>query len=159
MVTRHAMGPWLHLSVHCRGPNWHCTGQLIPRHCTSRHILCCSSFPLRPIHRGRIRYHRRLRPLIPAIQWLYTRLNLSKNPLPHYICRGQHNFFPSTLPRPLWNTTTILRLPRRLHNMKHSILYGIIHLAYSSNPDGIHSLRGFRIKTRGLNSRTHNNQP
>lgn len=159
MITCHAMSPRLHLPVHRGRSDRNRTGQLITRHRAPRHILRCSPLPLCPINRSRIRHYGRLRPLIPTIHRLYIRHNLSKNPLPYHICRSQHNLFPSALPRPIWNTTTILRLPRRLHNMKHSILHRVIYLTHSSNPDSIHGLRSFRIKTRSLNSRTHNNQP
>lgn len=159
MITRYTMSSWLYFPIHRGRPDRNCTGQLVARHRTPRHILCRSPFPLRFIYRGRICHHGRLRSLIPIIHRLYTRLDLSKNPLPHHIRRSQYDLLPSTLLRAIRNTPTILRLPRRLHNMKHSILYRVIHFTHSSNPNGVHSMRGLRIKTRSINSRTYNNQP
>lgn len=159
MITRYTMGSWLYFPIHCRRPDRNCTSQLITGYRAPRHILCRSPFPLCPIYRSRICHYRRLRPLIPTIHWLYARLNLSKNPLPHHVRRGKYDLLPSTFPRTIWNAPTILRLPRRLYDMKHSILYRVIHLTHSSNPNSVYSMRGLRIKTRSINSRTYNNQP
>lgn len=159
MIASYTMSPGLYLSIHRRRSDWNCIGQLITGHCAPRHILCRSPLPLCPIHGSRLCHYRRLRPLIPTIHRLYTRLNLSKNPFSHHICRSKHNFFPSTFPRPIWNAPTILRLPRRLYNMKYGVLYRVLYLTHSSNPNGLHSMRSLRIKTRSINSGTYNNQP
>ena len=157
MIACYTVSPWLYFPVYCRRPDRDCTSQLVTRHRTSWYILRRSPLPLRPVHRSCIRHYRRLRPLIPTIHGLHTRLNLSKNPLPHHIRGSQYDLLPPTLFRPVWNTSSILRLPRRLYNMKHGILHRIIHLSHSSNPNGIYSLRGLRIKTRSINSWTNNN--
>lgn len=157
MITRHTMSPWLYFPVYCRRLDRNRSSQFITGHRTSRYILCRSPLPLRPIHRSCIRHYRWFRPLVPTIHGLHTRLNLSKNPLPHYIRGSQYDFLPSTLFGPVWNTSPILRLPRRLHNMKHGVLHRIIYLSHSSNPNGVYSLRSLRIKTRGINSRTYDN--
>lgn len=152
MITSYTMGPGLYFPIYCGRPNRNCTGQLITRHRTPRHILCRSTLPLCPLHRGRICHYRWLRPLIPIIHRLHPGLNLSKNPFPHHVRRSKYNFLSSALPRPIWNTSTILRLPRRLHNMKYSLLYRILHLTHSGNPNSIHSMRSLCIKTRSINS-------
>src|SRR3712207_7518941 len=41
--------------------------------------------------------------------------------------------FRSTLPWPLRNTTTLFRLSRRIHNMKHHFIHRIFYFTHSSN--------------------------
>jgi len=47
---------------------------------------------------------------------------MTKNSIYSYIYRGQLNLLPTTLPRISRNTTTVFRLSRRLHFMKHHLV-------------------------------------
>lgn len=97
--------------------------------------------------------------MIPTILRLHTKLNLSKNSLPHHIRWCKYDIFPTTLPRPIWHATALLRLPRCIHHMKHRIFHRLIYLPYRSNSYGLHDLRSLRIKTRSLNRRIINPKP
>lgn len=142
------MSPRLHLSIHSRRSNRHCPIKLFPWHRTPRHILRSSPFSLCPIYRSSIRHYSRLCSLVPIIFGLHPRRHLSKSPLRHHICRSKHNILPSTFSRPFRNTSTIFWLPRCLHHMKYSILYGVIHLINSRTCNNFHNLRGIRLQTR-----------
>eukprot|EP00069_Balaena_mysticetus_P017319 bmy_10397T0 len=121
------------------------------------HRLHGCTLPLSIINRSCIRYNGRLCTLIPTILRLYTQLNMSKNSLCNYICRCKYNLLPTTFPRSIWNTTTIFRLPRCIHNMKHYLINKLIHFTNSSNINNFHNLRGICIKMRSLNSRANQN--
>lgn len=159
MISSNIMSSRLHLSIHSRRPDWHCPSQLLTRHCTSRHILCRSTFPLRLIHRGCIRYHGRICPLIPIIFRIHSKRDLSKNSLPDYICRCKYNLLPPALPRSIRHATTLLRLPRRVYHLKHSIFHRLIYFTNCSDPHGIHDLRSLCLKTRGINRRINYHKP
>eukprot|EP00069_Balaena_mysticetus_P015272 bmy_09133T0 len=58
---------------------------------------------------------------------LYTQLNVSKNSLCNYICSCKYNLLPTTFPRSIWNTMTIFRLPRCIHNMKYCLIHRLIY--------------------------------
>ena len=145
MITSYTMGPRLYFLIHSGRLNRDCFSQLIIRYRTSRHILRSSTFPLCFIYRSSFCYHRRVRPLIPPILRIHTQPNLSKNPLHNYIRRSEYNLLSTALPWSLRNATSLLRLPRCIHNMKHYLLYRILHLAYSSNTYSLHNLRSIRI--------------
>src|SRR3712207_8750175 len=81
------------------------------------------------------RSYRRIRSLIPSILMIHTQPNLSKNSLYNYIRRGQYNFLPTTLPWPLRNTTTLFRLSRRIHNMKHHFIHRIFYFTHSRSEE------------------------
>lgn len=159
MISSNTMSSRLHFPIYSRGPHRNCPRQLISRYCTPRHILCSSTLPLRTIYRSCICHYRRVCPLIPTILRLHTQPSLSKNPLPHHICRRKHNILPTTFPRPIWNATTLFRLPRCIYHMKHRIFHRLLHFPNSSNSYSFHNLRSLRIKTRGLNRRTINIKP
>lgn len=73
---------------------------------------------------------------------------MSKSPLRHHIRRSKHNILPSTFPGPFRNTTTLLRLPRCLHHMKHCLFYRIIYFTNSCSHHDLYNLRGLCFKTR-----------
>lgn len=142
------MSPWLYFPLYGRRTDRDCLSQFLTRHCSTRHILRSRPFPLRPIDRSRIRHCCRIRALIPPIFRLYPPQYLNKNPLWGNVCRSQPNLLPPTLPRPSRHASTVLRLPRRLHPMKHSFIYRLPSLPRSRYYVPIHYLRGFRGQTR-----------
>lgn len=142
-----ALSPGLYFPLYRRGPNRYCVSQFLPRHCAARHILCSCTFPLRPFNGGCLCHCSRLCALIPAIFRLHPSLNLNKNPLRSHVPRGQPNILPSTLPRSCWDASTILRLPRRLHSLKYSLIYWLHGLPRGSNHVPIYYLRSFRRQT------------
>lgn len=148
MRNTNIMGPRLHFPIYSRWSNRHRPSKFIPRHCSSRHILCRSPFPLCPINRSSIRHYSRICSLIPTTYRIYTTFRLNKSPIPSYIHRSKHNLFPPTFPRACRYTTTLLRLPRRIHFMKRSLLYWILNLPSSRHHIPIYYLRSICLKTR-----------
>ncbi len=142
-----SLSPRLHLPLHSRRLNWHCPSQFVPRYCSSRHILRSSTLPLRPFHGSRVCYCRSLCSLIPAVYRLHPSQHLNKNSLWNYVHRSKPHLLPTTLPWPSWNASTILRLPRRLHTVKHSLLYWVPNLPRGSNHVLIYYLRSIRRQT------------
>lgn len=128
-------------------PHRYYFSKFFPRHCLTRHLLCSSSFPLRPVNRSRIRHCCWVRPLIPLIYRLHPARHLNKNSLWYYVCRSQPHLLPPTFPWPCWHATTIFRLPRCLHPMKYSFLYRLTSFPSGSHPFPIHHLRGLRCQT------------
>lgn len=147
MIPRNTLSPGLYLSIHRRRPDRHYLSKLIPRHCTTRHILRRCPLPLCFINRSRLCHHRRLHPLIPFIFRLYIKPNLRQSPLHRYIRRCKPNLFSTTLPRLIWNTPTLLRLPRCLYHMKHPVICGLLYFTNSNNSNNLYNLRSFRLKT------------
>jgi len=64
-----------------------------------------------------------------------------KGPIRCYICRGKPNILTTTLSRISWYTSTILRLPRRLHHMKCYLINRINNFICKSNNILIHYMR------------------
>lgn len=147
MRPTNAMSPRIHFPIYHWRPNRNCPSQLLTRHRPTRHLLRSSPLPLRPINRSGICNPSRIHPLIPPIHRVYTPLNMSQSTLRGNVRRSKPNLLPTTLPRPSWHATTILRLPRRLHTMKHYFISRITHLPNSCNHTSIHHLRSLRIKT------------
>jgi hypothetical protein len=85
-------------------------------------ILRSSTLPLCTVNRSSICNHRRIRPMIPTIHWAYYKPKVTKGSIRCYICRGKFEILPSTLPRTIWYTPTILRLPKCLYHMKHYLI-------------------------------------
>lgn len=141
MITSNTMSTGIYLFIHSRRPNRNRISQFISRHCFTRHLLRSSPFPLCLVNRSCIRHYCSFCSLIPTIYRIYSKLHMSKNPLRHYVCRSKHNIFPPTFSRFIRNTTTLLRLPRCLYNVKHSILYGVIHFTNSCSTNSIYNLR------------------
>lgn len=138
------MSPRLYLPIHSGRLNGNCLSQLVPRYCTSRHLLCRSTFSLCTINGGCIRHYGGLRPLIPALHRLYTTWHLIQNPLCRNICRRQLNILPPTLPRPRRNAPPILRLPRRICPMKHRLLNRLTNLIGCCDYIPIYLMRSIR---------------
>ncbi len=138
------MSPWRYLPLYSWRPNRNRPGQLLPRHRPSRHVLCSSPLPLRPVNRSRICHCCRLCALIPPILRLYPSQHLNKNPLWSNVRRSQPNILPPTLPRLSRNASTVLRLPRRLYPLKHNLFNRLPNLACSRNYVPIHHLRSVR---------------
>ena len=158
MIAGHTVSLRLYLSFHSRRFNRYCAIKLIARYRSPRHILCSSPLPLRSLNGSGFRNHRRIRPLIPLIHRLYAKRYLSKNSLHDHIRGSKHDVLPPTLPRPIRYTPTILRLPRCLHHMKHSIFHRFIHFINCGHANNLHNLRSIRIQTRSTNCRTHLNK-
>lgn len=145
MVSCYNVSPRLYFLIYSRGFNWNCLSQLFPRYCSSRHILRCRTFPLCFINRSCICYYRGICSLIPTILRLYSQRYMSQNPLRNYICRRQYNLLPTTLSRAIWHASTILRLPRCIHNMKYYLINRLIHFPNSSYTNSFHHLRSICI--------------
>lgn len=145
MISRNTLSSRLYFSLYHRGLNRYRVSKLIIRHCTTRYVLCCCTLSLCTIDRSCICYHRRLHSLIPLIFRLYSRPNLCQSPLHHHICRCKFNL-PTTFPRLIRNTPTLLWLPRCLYQMKY-LIHRLLHFPSSSNTNNLHNLRSLRLKT------------
>lgn len=126
---------------HSRGPNRNCPSQLLLRYRSPRYILRSCPLPLRIVYRSRIRHCSCLCSLIPTVHRLHTAQHLNKNPLWGYVCWCKLNILPSTLPRPSRNAPPILRLPRRIHPLKHCLLYRLVNLTHRSHHVPLYYLR------------------
>lgn len=138
------VGTRLYLPLHCWRTNRHCLSKLFLRHRLARHLLCGSTLPLRPFHGGRLCYYSRLRALIPLIHRLHPPRHLDQGPFWGYVRRSKPNILPPTLSRPSRHASSILRLPGRLHTLKHCLLIRLARIAYSGYHVLIHCLRGLR---------------
>ena len=147
MRSPYTMSPRLHLPIHHWRANRNRTGKLLPGHRPARHLLRSCPLPLCPINRSSLCNPGRFHTLIPSIYRIYPSLNMSQSPLRSNIRRREPNLLPPTLPRPSRYTTTILRLPRRLHTMKCHLLRRLTNLPNSRNYASLHHLRSLRIKT------------
>lgn len=147
MRPTNTMSPRIYLPIHHRRTDWNRSSKLLTRHCTTRYLLRSSPLPLRPINRSSICNPSWFHTLIPPIHRIHSPLNMSQSPLRCNVRRSQLNLLPSTFPRPSRYATSILRLPRRLHPMKHYLLSRIAHLPNSRNHTSLHHLRSLRIKT------------
>lgn len=152
------VGPWLYFPIYCWRTDRHRPSQLVPRHRTTRHILRSSPLPLCPLNGGRVRHRSCLRPLIPPIFRIHSPLHMNKNPLWSHVCRSKSNLLPPTLLRSRRNASTILRLPRRLHPLKHSLIHRLHDLPRGSNYVPLHHLRSLRRQTRSKLSRTYSHK-
>lgn len=121
--------------------------KFLNQHYSPWHLLCCSSFPLCPIHRNCIWNLWRNCSLISFIYRIFTEPFVVKTPFFHYIFGSQLNFFPTTFSRTKWYTTMILRLPRCLYFMKYRFINWITHFLSSSALIHNYYLRSFYIKT------------
>jgi len=84
--------------------------------------------------------------MIPTIHRGYYKPKVTIGPIRCYIRSGKPNSLPTTLPRISWNTSTILRLPRRLHHMKCHLINRINNLVRKSNNIPIHYMSKNYIK-------------
>ena len=134
------------ISIHNRRPYWCGTSKLINWHRITWHLLCSSPFPLRFINRSSICNHSRICTMIPFIHWAYHKPKMIKSTIRCYICRGKPNILPTTLRRTSRNTSTILRLSRCLHYMKHHLINRINNFIRKSNNVPIYYMRKNYIK-------------
>lgn len=141
------LGPRLHFPFHRRRTNRDRPSQLFPRHCSTRHLLCSCPLPLCPLNRSCLCYHGSLCTLIPPILRIHPPQHLNKNPLWSNVRGCQPNLFPPALPWTRRNASSILRLPRCLRTMKHSLIYRLPNLACRSHYVPIHPLRSIRCQT------------
>lgn len=153
-----AVSSGLHFPLHGRGAHRDCTSQLLPRHCSTRHILRSSTLPLCSVNGCCICHHGRIHALIPTIFRIHPSQHLNKNPFWGYVRRGKSNFLPTTLPRASRNATTVLGLPRCLYPLKHGVFNWITNLFSSSNYVLIYSLRSICRQTGSIISRAYHNK-
>lgn len=142
MRPPNALSPGVHFPLHHWRTNWNCPSKLLPRHCPTRHVLCRSPLPLRTLHRGRFCNSSRIHPLIPTPYRIHLTPDMSKSSLRSNIHRSKPNIFPTAFPRTSRNAPAILRLPRRLYNVKHRVLYRLPNLNSSGNHTTLYYLRG-----------------
>lgn len=156
MIPRNALSPGLYFPFYRRGFNRYRTSKLITGHCTARHILRRSSFSLRLVNRSSFRHYRGVYSLISFIFRLYSKSSLRQSPLHNYICRRKFNLLPTTLSWSIRNTSTLLRLPRRLHHMKHCIIHRLLYFPSRNTTNSVHDLRSLCLKTQNpINRTTH----
>ena len=88
--------------------------------------------------------------MIPTIYRTHNKPKVNEGPVCRYICRSKSNLLSSTLPTISRNTTTIFRLPRCLHHMKHYFVNRINNLICKSYNIFIHYMRKNFIKPTNL---------
>lgn len=150
-----SLSPRVCILIHNRRSHRSCLSKLINWHRTTWYILCSSTLPLRTINRSSIRNHRRVRSVIPTIHRANYKPKVIKSPIRCNIHRSKHNIFPTTLPRPSRNTTTILRLSWCLHHMKYHFINRVNNLIRKSNNIPIHYMRKNCIKPTNPIPNTH----
>jgi len=158
MRDSNAVSPGLHLPIHSRWPNRYCTSKFLTRHRTPRHLLRGSPLPLRPIDGSSLCHRSRLYSLIPSVLRLHPSQHMDQNPLRSDVHRCQLNLLPATLPRTCRHAPPILRLPGRLHAVKHCIIDRVPNLISCRNHVPIYPLRSICRQTRSNVSRTHIHQ-
>jgi len=131
--------------------------KLSPRHYITRYLLCSSSLPLRLKHGGSLRYFCCIYPLIPIIYWSNTPSTMIKSPILSNIYWSKSNILPSTLLRPKWHTSPLLRLPRRLYKMKRSIFNRLALIICCLNTIHVHHMRRICISTKSNLKCPHTN--
>lgn len=151
MTSAHLLSPRVYFPIHCRRHNRHHPSELIPRHRPTRHILCGSTLPLRPINRSSICYHGGRNTLIPTIHRILAQPDPYKNSILSNIRRSKHNILPTTLPGTFGNTTSILGFPRCLHPVKHHFINRLNHFTGRSAYIPVHCLRSNNIQTNPTN--------
>ena len=142
-----SVSPRVYFPIYSGRSDRHCPSQLILRHCSPRHILCSCPLPLCTVDRSRICDCSGLRPLIPPLYRLHPSLHLNKNPLWSNICGSKPHLLPTTLPWSGRNASTVLRLPRRIHSVKHSLFYRVPHFPRGCDYVFIYPLRSIRRQT------------
>lgn len=155
MRPPNTLSPRVYLPIYHRGANRDCSCELLPRHRPTRHILRSCPLPLCPIHRRCLRHSGRIYPLIPPSHRIHLTPNMSKSPLRGNIYRSEPDILPTALPRSSRNAPTILRLPRRLHTMKHYLFYRLPNFNGSRNHANIYHLRGPLSQTKSPTTRTN----
>jgi hypothetical protein len=94
------------------------------------------------------------------IQWYPLRFNLKsqmiKSTVYSNIHWNKHNILPTAFPWISWDASTILRLPRRLHKMKHHFINWSYHFIRKSSHIYFYYLR--KNKNKPANSFPHTNK-
>jgi len=116
------------ISVYSGGAYWGSFSQLKNWHYSSWHVLCCSSFSLRFIYRGSIRYLCRSSPLIPSFYRANLTSPLVKNSLLYNIRRSKSDLFPATFLRISRYAPALLRLPWCLSDLKRYLICRVHNL-------------------------------
>lgn len=155
MGPPNTLSPRVHLLIYHRRTDRDCSCKLFPRHRPARHILRSCPLPLRPVHRRCLCHPSRIHPLIPPSHRIHPAPNMSKSPLRSNVYRSKPNILPATLPRPSRNAPTVLRLPRRLHTVKHYLLYRLPNFNSSRNHADIYYLRSLLGQTKSPTARTN----
>lgn len=137
----------IHFPFHNWWTNWDLPIKFISRYYTTRHILRSSTLPLRTKNGCSICNLCSNKPLIPSNDRINTPPTMSKSPILPNVHWCKSDILPSTLPRPIWYTTTILRLPRYNNAMKRSIIYWFNYCIRSTSSIHLHYLRSTSSST------------
>ena len=84
--------------------------------------------------------------MIPIIHRTRYKPEMTKIPIRRHVGSSKRNILPTALPRTSRNTTTVLRLSRRLHYMKHHLISRINSLIRKSNTIPLPYMRKNYIK-------------
>lgn len=105
--------------------------------------LCLCSFELCPRHRSSICYFRRNYLLIPLNTKNCFKSHLVKSSFYYYIYWSKSTILSTTLSRIKWNTLSLFRLSRCLHNMEYCIFHRLNYILSRNLIFPIHSLRSY----------------
>ena len=131
----------LYFPIHARGPNRNCLIKLLSRYYITRHLLCNGTFSLRSKNGSYFRVVCRFQPLVSSDDRTSHSPSLISGPILYYVYWSKRYLFPPTLLGLSRHTTTVLRLPRRLHPMKCCIIRRIYDFRSSSSLLYFHRLR------------------
>ena len=145
----------IHFPFHNWWTNWNLPIKLIPRYYTTRHILRSCTLPLCTKNGCSICNLCSNNPLIPSNYRINTSPTMSKSSILPNVHWCKSNILPTTLPRSIWYTTTILRLPRYNNAMKRSIIYWCYYFIRSTSPIHLHYLRSSSSSTTSNLNITH----
>lgn len=122
--------------------------KLSTRHHPSRYILCCGTLSLCLKNRSSIRHICCIYTLIPAIYRINTSRTMNKSAILYNIYWSKPYILPTTLLRSKRYTPSLLRLSRRIYNMKCGIIYRISSILHCSNILYLYSVRSIRFTTK-----------
>jgi len=142
------MSPRIYLPIYYWWSNRNYFIKLSTRHHPSRHILCCSSLSLCSKNGGSIRHICCIYSLIPTIYRIDTSCTMNKSTILHNVHWSKSYILPTTLFRPKRYTPSLLRLSRRIYNVKRSILHRISSILHCSNILYLYSMRSIRFTTK-----------
>jgi hypothetical protein len=142
------MSTRIHFPIYHGGPDRYYSIKFLPRHYSSRYLLCGCTFPLCVKNGSCICHLRRIYTLISSSNWLNPSPPVSKCTILPNIYRGKHYILSPTLSRFKWNTSTLFRLPRCIYKMKCSVLIRVSSILCSLNTLHLYSLRSFCLPTK-----------